>query len=169
MSEHQTPPEDEFINAESSAGSPPEAIGAFTKGNWRAVSTGDKESGEAKSSDVSTEAALRDELGLILNAETLIVLAGSGTSLEITQPDGSSRAPSMKALWNDVSNLPEFSPIEKMFAGDLVEKGNLEHVLSYAQAQLALTGDNSDLANFVAAAEAKVLERCSFIDGDSNL
>ncbi|GAA3965230.1 SIR2 family protein [Gordonia caeni] len=170
MSESQKSAEDEFVKAKRSAWPPPlEVLGAFTSGAWRALIASEKDSEEVKSVVASTDAALRDELGLIVNAETLIVLAGSGTSLGMTQADGTKKAPSMGDLWSDVSALPEFSAVEGKLNADLVGSKNLEHVLSDAQARQALTPDDSDLANFVAAAEAKVLERCSFVDADTDV
>lgn len=170
MSENQRSPENESLAVQQPAGPPPlEVLGAFTGGAWRALFPGDSYSEEAKSDIASTDAALRDELGHIVNAETLIVLAGSGTSLGITQTTGTKKAPSMGDLWSDVSALPEFTAVAEKLNADLVDSKNLEHVLSDAQARQTLTPDDSDLANFVAAAEAKVLERCSFVDADTDV
>lgn len=147
----------------------PEALGAITCGAWRALTSSDKDSDDVRAVAASTDAALRDELGLIVNAETLIVLAGSGTSLGLVQADGAKNAPSMGALWSDVSGLSEFSAVEGKLNADLVKRKNLEHVLSDAQARQALYPDDSDLANFVAAAEGRVLERCSFVDDETDV
>lgn len=170
MSENQTSVENEPLKVNQPAWPPPlEVLGAFTSGAWRALIAGERDSDEVKSVVASADAALRDELGLIVNAETLIVLAGSGTSLGMTQADGTKKAPSMGDLWSDVSVLPEFTAVARKLNADLVDSKNLEHVLSDAQARQALTPDDSDLANFVAAAEAKVLERCSFVDADTDV
>lgn len=147
----------------------PEALGAFTCGAWRALTASENDSDDARASASSTGAALRDELGLIVNAETLIILAGSGTSLGLAQTDGRRRAPSMSALWSDVSGLPEYTSVESKLNSVLVESKNLEHILSDAQARQALNPDDPDLASFVAAAEAKVLERCSFVNDDTDV
>lgn len=146
-----------------------EALGAFTGGDWRALTSTTSDSDETKASALSADAALREELGLVVNAETLIVLAGSGTSLGLVQTDGTRKAPSMSALWDDVSALAEFSAVESKLNADLVASKNLEHVLSDAQARQALNPDDPDLANFVKAAEDKVLERCSFVDEDTDV
>ena len=170
MSETQVPVGEESIESEQPAWPPPlEALGAFTSGEWHALTAGENDSEEVKSGAAFTDAALRDELGLIVNAETLVVLAGSGTSLGIAQSDGTKRAPSMGDLWSDISVLPEFSAVEGKLSAALVESKNLEHILSDAQARQALTPDDPDLARFVAAAESKVLERCSFVDGDTDV
>lgn len=156
--------------AESRADPPRlEAIGAYTNGTWRTVRASKDDSDETKAEAAAAEAALRDELGLIVNAETLIVLAGSGTSLGLVQSDGTKKAPSMGALWDDVSALPEFSAVENKLNADLVMHRNLEHVLSDAQARQALNPEDTDLRDFVAAAEARVLERCSFVDDNTDV
>lgn len=170
MSKDQAQSEDASIQVEQQSWPPkPEALGAFTGGTWRAVSPEKGDSEEAKAIAASTDAAMRDELGLIVNAETLIVLAGSGTSLGLSQRDGSRKAPSMGALWSDVSGLSEFSAVESKLDRHLIESKNLEHVLSDAQARQALNPADSDLASFVVAAEAKVLERCSFVDVETDV
>lgn len=172
MSKDETPAEDAPDKVEQSQWPPtPEALGAFTSGTWRALTADEKAPVEVKAVADSTDAALREELGLIVNAETLIVLAGSGTSLGLLQADGTKKAPSMGALWSDVSSLPEFEAVKGKLNADLVEaeRPNLEHVLSDAQARQALDPDDAELANFVAAAEEKVLERCSFVDDETDV
>lgn len=116
----------------------------------------------------ATQAAFGEELGNILNAETLVVLAGSGTSLALQQSDGSTKAPSMGALWDDVTQLAEFKAVTSRLNDDLVASKNLEHVLSDAQARQAVAPD-ADLEAFISAAEGVVLARCSFVDDDTNV
>ena len=141
-----------------------EALGGFTNGAWLTLGSAEDATDEAKAASAAAESAFRDELGLIINAETLIVLAGSGTSLGVTQGDETKKAPSMSALWTAVSALPEFTAAEGQLNADLVASKNLEHVLSDAQARRALNPDDADIDAFVAAAESKVLELCSFVD-----
>lgn len=140
-----------------------EALGSFTNREWRPVTAGAHADDGERAAAALVEAGLSEELGTILNAETLVVLAGSGTSLGIRQNDGSKTPPSMGALWDDVSRLPEFDVVVARLNEGLVASKNLEHVLSDAQARHAVAPD-AELRAFIAAAEAVVLARCSFVD-----
>lgn len=146
-----------------------EVLGAFTNAQWRRLNAVDGDLNGAEALSADAEGALRDELGQIVNAETLIVLAGSGTSLGVAQEDGTCKAPGMSALWADVSALPEFTAVEDKLNPKLVEGMNLEHVLSDAQARQALNPADTDIHAFVTAAERKVLERCSFVDAETDV
>lgn len=148
--------------------SPLQALASFTNREWQAITAESDAKDEERAAAVAAGAALVDELGAILNAETLVVLAGSGTSLGIRQVDGSKKAPSMGALWDDVSQLAEFEEVSGRLNADLVASKNLEHVLSDAQARHAVAPD-VDLAAFISAAEAVVLTRCSFVNDDTDV
>jgi hypothetical protein len=98
------------------------------------------------------------------------VLAGLGTSLGIANARTASHvAPRMSDLWSEIEQLASFSSIKDRLNEDLVLKQNLEHVLSDAQARLALYPSDSALANFVKEAEEVVWRRCSFIDDHSQV
>lgn len=145
-----------------------EILASFTNREWRAATASSSAKDEERAAAAMVEAGLSEELGTILNAETLVVLAGSGTSLGIRQADGSKNAPSMGALWHDVSQLAEFDAVTSQLNSDLIASKNLEHVLSDAQARYAVAPD-AGLKEFIAAAESVVLARCSFVDNDTDV
>ncbi len=137
--------------------------------DWRKLTVPSGATDEEKAQVSNAEAGLRDELGLIVNAENLVVLAGLGTSLGLTSGSGDKTAPRMSDLWATTKDLKSFKELKSDLAPDLIASENLEHVLSDAQARAALDVTNAKLANFIAEAEAIVWESCSFIDGDSNV
>lgn len=145
-----------------------QALASFTNREWRAVTADTTAKDEVRADAAAVEAGLSEELGTIVNAETLVVLAGSGTSLGIRQRGGSRNAPSMSALWEDVSQLPEFQAVASQLNNELVASKNLEHVLSDAQARHAVASDAA-LEAFITAAESVVLTRCSFVDDDTDV
>jgi len=164
-------PETPAAAIEDSARSAPaslEALASFTNREWHAVTAGASANDGERAAAAVAEAGLSEELGTILNAETLVVLAGSGTSLGIRQKDGSKKAPSMGALWDDVSQLAEFGVVIGRLNADLIANKNLEHVLSDAQARYAVVPD-VDLAAFITAAEGVVLARCSFVEEETDV
>jgi SIR2-like domain len=146
-----------------------QVVGAFTHGAWQSLKTDDTASDDAKAASASAESALRDELGLVVNAETLVVLAGSGTSLGITSEIVEHVPPRMSDLWDAVSSIDVFRAVQAKLSPDIVATKNLEHVLSDAQARLALAPADSELAKFVAESEEIVWRRCNFIDDSSDV
>jgi len=147
---------------------PPEVLASFTDREWHPVTAGANAAEEDRASAGRVRAGLGEELGNILNAETLVVLAGLGTSLGIRQTDGSKDAPTMAALWDDVATLAEFQAATPQLGADLVARQNLEHVLSDAQARNALA-PTPELGAFIVAAERVVLNRCSFVVQDTDV
>ncbi len=146
-----------------------EVLSAFTSG-WRGLEGADSQEPEEAARQAAANAALREELSSITNAENLIVLAGSGTSLNITnQLDATKRPPKMSDLWTAVEELPEYSAVAPALTPGLIAAKNLEHVLSDAQARLALDPTNDDLAAFLRQAEDVVWNRCSFVDDGSDV
>lgn len=146
-----------------------DVLGAFTRGEWQKLGR-DPEADEAGSAArVAAESALRDELGLIVNSETLIVLAGAGASLGIKPSGQGRRAPKMSDLWKGAEKLPSFAAAAAKLSGEIVTGKNIEHVLSDAQARLALSPGDSDLADFLRDAEDMVWESCNFVDDSSDL
>lgn len=149
------PPATEFIT-----GADPE---------WRAldpVSPGDP---AALATFREAESSIRDELGSVVGAESLVVLAGLGTSLSIVDSSGARCAPTMTDLWEDLKQLPSYSPATPRLNPALLSDANFEHVLSDAQARSALDPGCVELSTFIKAAERLVLERCSFIADDTAL
>lgn len=143
----------------------------LTGGNpdWRFLDPPEDASDEQKAQLLSSESALREELGLIVNAEHLIVLAGLGTSIGLASGLGDKTAPRMSDMWSEVEKLEAFKKIKGQLTKETVEKQNLEHVLSDAQTRSAIDPTNQELLTFIKEAEAIVLRSCSFIDEKSNV
>lgn len=147
-----------------------EVLGGYTKGAWQSLDEASAGDLEAVAIQEVTSRSLREELSLITNAENLVVLAGLGTSLGITNSkDAGKTAPKMSDLWSDVEKLSSFKSVKATLNPDLVKKQNLEHVLSDAQARLALNPANAELDAFVREAEDVVWQSCSFIDDHSEV
>ena len=147
-----------------------EVIGGYTNGGWQPLDGADAGDQDALALQEVASRALREELSLITNAENLVVLAGLGTSLGITNSKDAGRsAPKMSDLWADVEKLASFAAVKALLSTDLVEEQNLEHVLSDAQARLALNPKNTELDAFVQEAEDVVWRSCSFVDDHSEV
>jgi hypothetical protein len=146
-----------------------EVIGSFAS-DWQALVAPDKEDEQAAASRLAASGAFHDELGLITNAENLVVLAGLGTSLSIeNSKDKAKVAPRMSDLWALVGALKSFDTVKKSLNPALVKSANLEHVLSDAQARYALDTGNTDLKTFIDEAEGVIWESCSFVNDDSQV
>lgn len=147
-----------------------EVIGGYTNGGWQPLDGADAGDQDALALQEVASRALREELSSITNAENLVVLAGLGTSLGITNSKDAGRtAPKMSDLWADVEKLASFAAVKALLSSDLVEEQNLEHVLSDAQARLALNPKNTELDAFVQEAEDVVWRSCSFVDDHSEV
>lgn len=147
-----------------------EVIGGYTNGGWQPLDGADAGDQEAAALQEGASRALREELSLITNAENLVVLAGLGTSLGITNSkDAVKTAPKMSDLWADVETLASFAAAKALLSPDLVKEQNLEHVLSDAQARLALNPKSAELDTFVLEAEDVVWRSCSFVDDHSEV
>lgn len=145
-----------------------EVLAGFTKG-WHSLTGAQGDDVQLAAQEMAV-AALREELGLIVNAENLVVLTGLGTSLGITSAAvPSKQAPRMSDLWAEVEKLPSFEAIREDLNQDIVAKQNFEHILSDAQARLALDPKRSDFASFVSEAEDVVWNSCNFIDAKSQV
>lgn len=145
-----------------------EVIGGYTNGAWQPLDGADAGDQDAVALQEITSRALREELSLITNAENLVVLAGLGTSLGITNSkDAGKTAPKMSDLWADVEKLASFTAVKALLSPDLIKEQNLEHVLSDAQARLALNPKSTELDAFVQEAEEVVWRSCSFVDDHS--
>ncbi|MDM7887686.1 SIR2 family protein [Curtobacterium sp. RHCJP20] len=110
--------------------------------------------------DGMTSDFLRD----VLQAETLVVLTGLGTSIGVKTTAG--EAPTMPALLDAVKALPSFAAVETSLSveskGDDTNAGNVESLLS--EAILANTLRPSERWQaFIDAAERTVLAKCQFV------
>ncbi|QPT53341.1 SIR2 family protein [Rothia kristinae] len=142
-------------------------LGGYSR-SWQEVIDGAHLDEDQRTTQEQEEilAALREELSLIASSESLVVLAGSGASLGIT---GAERAPTMRSLWMDVKALPSFDSVENRLSPGPVKDGNLENILSDAQARLSLSPDDAELRRFIAEAEDIVWNKCSFVTENSGL
>jgi hypothetical protein len=121
------------------------------KGEWRSLS----ESGERE--------RLAATLEVLLLSDRLMLLAGLGTSLCITDESGDAVAPTMSGLWDAVQAADPNSfdhAIEKVGSGPTPD--NIEILLSRCLASLQLMPD-PDLEAFVADAETTIAAACDFI------
>jgi hypothetical protein len=143
-------------------------LAGYTSG-WQEIEDSAPADDDQRAAQEAALTALREELSLISNSESLIVLAGSGASLGILDMLGMQCAPSMGSLWSEVEKLPSFGQVKDRLSPDPIVAKNLEHVLSDAQARLALDSAESDLETFISEAEEIVWTKCSFIDEYSDL
>jgi len=116
--------------------------------------------------DGMTTDFLRD----VLQAETLVVLTGLGTSIGVKTTAG--EAPTMPALLDAVKSLPSYAAVEPTLSaeskGDDTRGGNVESLLS--EAILANTLRPDDRWNaFIEEAERTVLTKCQFVLPDTQL
>jgi SIR2-like domain len=108
----------------------------------------------------------------LIEAERLIVLAGLGTSLEITDAGGTVLAPSMSALWAKA----EAKVGQERWAASLKSAGwndeefgeDIELLLTRVQMALSLSGSH-ELKSFVSDCEAEIVAACRFIDAETEL
>lgn len=151
---------------------PPTSVTEFITGAnpvWQTLDQPSPADDTALAALREAEAALREELGFVVGAENLVVLAGLGTSLSVLDASGARCAPTMADLWIHLTKLPSFGPAAGKLTADLLKEANFEHVLSDAQARSALDPGCVELSTFIEAAERLVLDKCSFIDEDTAL
>jgi len=117
--------------------------------------------GQDKDQEVKTKAArdsLKETLLTSLQMQHVVVLAGSGTSLD---PVG---GPSMKDLWDAAIGKPPNERATKT-AGKInynlqAPTTNIEEFLSKSEAYLQVT-DDTDVKSFVNSCKKVILEKCS--------
>lgn len=123
---------------------------------------------------VSSE-VIAAQLRSILNCETLVVLAGSGTSLGIHDKQGKRCAPSMGDLWEEVSRFSSCKEIKTLVAAMKDKYVNIEHVLSEVQMRIELErldsgegegGEETKLECFLREAEEKVWDATNFVNAE---
>ncbi|NIL88100.1 hypothetical protein RhoFasSB10_00378 [Rhodococcus fascians] len=145
-----------------------EVCASFSDGQWRDLDVA-RAADDEKVAVASILKALRNELSLIASAETLVVLAGSGCSLGIGAGKAGKCAPKMSDLWTRVEGLESYATVKARLSPTVIDSGNLEHVLSEAQARLSLEPSDVALGTFVRDAEEIVWTECNFIDEGSDL
>lgn len=125
-------------------------------------------------------APLHKFINQLVDAENLIVLAGSGTSLTFNLSGQPNIAPSMGDLWNICSGLNtsrfEFDNVLQIVkysdvAGkwpDDTEKHDIELLLSLCDSYLALkclsVAEQESIETFLKAAKETILEHTNFVD-----
>ena len=143
---------------------------AATDGRW--VSTDADEANQDKANEVSTSRLkLKQALTEILLSENLVVLAGLGTSLHVTDGNDKPVAPSMSDLWAAVEQASGkgFEGIKSSVCyrspGD---RDDIELLLS--QCQMAERFSPSKAVNeFMARAESLIVEKCRFVTESTKL
>lgn len=126
--------------------------------NWISL----EEGGGEEEAQLELDMRLRQ----LIEAERLIVLAGLGTSLAITDSDGSKVAPAMSDLWAKAkervgnehweASLRAAGWREDEFGEDI------ERLLTRCQMAFSLSGDD-DVEKFVAECEAEIVSACRFV------
>jgi hypothetical protein len=107
----------------------------------------------------------------ILLSESLVVLAGLGTTLYINGSSGSPGAPTMRELWDGAAALAgsSFGELKARVKYSAPPEGdNIEVLLSHCL--LAQRFDPSEqVAKFIAQAEGLIVKRCRFVQETSDL
>lgn len=130
----------------------------------QASTAGAPEIDAAKSAKMQLERILS---GLLLS-ENLVVLTGLGTSLCVKDASGNAIAPTMSDLWNKLSAATAgFGEILTKVHHPADASGNavkdIEMLLSRCQIAVELRPD-SQISDFLAAAEKTISSSCSFLD-----
>jgi hypothetical protein len=99
-----------------------------------------------------------------LQMQHLLVLAGSGSSLE-------AGGPSMPQLWEACVSLKSKSDaanvLDRLKYGQAEGERNIEELLSRCDAQLQVNRDDAEVANFRSAAIETILQLCRAVGGDT--
>jgi hypothetical protein len=142
-------------------------LGPTSRGKFAGVDWFDLNSGES-----GNRRQLLNALGSVLNAENVMVLAGLGTSLGLTKKAASgdvtpAGAPAMITLYSRISSLTGFAEACAI-APEAVGKMDIESLLSACQFHVALSAEKTIL-DFLAEAEAAILDLCNFVDSETDL
>lgn len=164
MSFNDGPVDSTGEGAQESTPQPPKPASAargvlLPRSGWADLD-GDKSPAEA------TTEFLRD----VLQAETLVVLTGLGTSLGVRSGDRA--APTMWNLLDAVTSLESYADIEADLSveskGDESTDGNVESLLSEAILRNTLAPEPR-WKGFIEAAERTILDKCRFVFPDTDL
>tara|TARA_R110002096_G_scaffold380542_4_gene574475 strand:+ start:2502 stop:3677 length:1176 start_codon:yes stop_codon:yes gene_type:complete len=146
-------------------------LSGSTNGEWIPLEPNEEDEDEEdvsvdyESNRRKVEKALTD----LLTAERLVVLTGLGTSLCVTDEDGDRLAPTMDDLWNatkDATGDAFEQTIEAV--GYNSERNDIELLLSRCQMYERFHED-TDVADFVLAADKRIAEECRFVDDTVDL
>ncbi|WP_316296244.1 SIR2 family protein [Clavibacter michiganensis] len=111
-----------------------------------------------------TDSAAIDFLRDVLQAETLVVLTGLGTSLGIRTSVGT--APTMAALLKAVQGLGSYQHVQTDFSSTALK--NVESMLSESILHNQLTPD-ARWVTFIEQAERQILTMCQFVQPSAEL
>jgi len=127
---------------------------------WRALLVDSQDKDQQEKAKVARD-SLKETLLVSLQMQHIVVLAGSGTSLD---PVG---GPSMENLWDAAIGKPPnkaATDTARKIHYDLTTP-NIEEFLSKSEAYLQVESDNTGVKNFVNACKRVILEKCSeFLD-----
>ena len=149
MTEKTLPPEIVFRNA----------LVSRSGDDWVPIAVKEDAEDDAKASAKGHRERLREHLKRLLANYNVIVLAGSGTSIDAVSPGVG--GPKMPALWKTVAAWPEFKDIKKKISYTGTE--NIEDFLSQCHNSLAFV----DAATvkvvkvFTKKAEKEIFESCT--------
>lgn len=130
---------------------------------WKSLE-GEEGNEESKRLAQQNQEELRNILLSSLQMQHLVVLAGSGCSME-------AGGPSMSDLWNKIIEKTPSDDAKKAVesVGHDINNKNIEVLLSRIEAMLALNEEKA-LRTFLNNSKSKILKRCSeFLDNDEKL
>ncbi len=149
MAEESTPPEVVFRNA----------LVTRSGDEWAPISAKDDAEEEAKANAKEQKDRLQEHLKDLLANFNVVVLAGSGASIDAVSPGVG--GPKMPELWNAISELDKFGDIkiEICYAGP----ENIEDFLSQCYNSLAFIDKKikESVKEFIKKAEKAIFEACT--------
>jgi hypothetical protein len=131
----------------------------------------DLEGEEAKEAELAakeSKSRLEEHIRGLFTNYNVVVLAGSGASLNAVSKDKG--GPKMSDLWNAVSEWEEFSKITELVK--LGESQNIELLLSQCHNAVAFLGeaDKTSVEAFIKKAEGEIYKQCTeFLEDTSSL
>lgn len=128
---------------------------------WQALQVPPGSEDEAKQAAEDARSSLDERLLSILSAERLVVLAGLGTSRELT------KSVDMADLWREAQAITGFEQAAAL-SPDATAAEDIEILLSRCQSKLDLE-DDPVLREFVSETERQILELCSFVGDKTEL
>jgi hypothetical protein len=140
---------------------------AFSGVRWSSPVAAQGASDSQQAEAQSTGEELGNRLQAILGSERLIILSGLGTSLCVRDSSGNRPAPDMAGLWTALSELDGFSEACSITATS-IEQHDIETFLSRVHFALELNNEEG-LRSFLKDAEQAILERCRFVNDDTDL
>jgi hypothetical protein len=129
--------------------------------DWQILQTPPSAEDDAKQIAEDVRSSLDERLLSILSAERLVVLAGLGTSRELT------KSVDMADLWREAQTIAGFEQAAAL-SPEATAAEDIEILLSRCQSKLDLEED-PELRGFVSETERQILELCSFVDDETAL